>query len=506
MPKLERLLPDELREARDEILDHATDCGLDPFETVFTVLDYRQMNQVASYGGFPTRYPHWRFGMEFDRLSKSYSFGMHRIYEMVINNDPCYAYLLESNSTLIQKLVMAHVYAHSDFFKHNMWFAETNRKMMDEMANHATRVRRYADRFGLELVEGFVDVCLSLENLIDPHSQFFRRELGPSEEGEGDEERLGAGARKLPGKSYMDKYINPPEFLEEQERKVAEQREREGAFPAYAVKDVLKFILDHAPLQAWQQDVLAMIRDEAYYFVPQRQTKIMNEGWATYWHSRIMTERVLTDADLVDYAEVHAGTVGTQPGVINPYKVGLELFRDIKDRWDRGAFGQEWDECEDPEKRRRWDRGAGLGTEKIFEVRRLHSDITFIDSYLTDDFCQRQALFTYEFNPRSGQYEIASRDPQAIRDKLIGSLTNFGEPEIFVVDGNHANRGELYLKHRYTGVELRHDHAVETLRNATALWGRPVRLETVVDDGLRLLSHDGTELTEETIESSSYEL
>lgn len=501
MQKADKPLPPQLGVAREEIERHAREFGLEPFDTTFNVLDYRQMNQVAAYGGFPTRYPHWRFGMEYDRLSKSYTFGLHRIYEMVINNEPCHAYLLDSNSDLIQKVVMAHVYGHSDFFKNNLWFAETNRRMVDEMANHGTRMRRHSDKFGLEVVESFIDVCLSLENLIDPHSQFFRRERSPAES-----DALPEAVKKLPGKGYMDAYINPPEFMEAQAAKLREMETREKSFPVHPQKDVLRFVLENAPLAAWQQDVLAAVRDEAYYFVPQRQTRIMNEGWATYWHSRIMTERVLKASELVDYADVHSGTLGAAPGQINPYKVGVELYRDIKDRWDRGAFGPEYDACDDPERRRRWNTGAGLGLEKIFEVRRLHADITFIDSFLTEDFCNEQKLFTYEFNPRTGQMEIASRDYRLIRDKLVASLTNFGEPEIYVVDGNHANRSELYLKHRFTGTELRHDHAVETLRNLVVVWTRPVRLETVIDGKLRLLSHDGKELKEQALERSDYEV
>jgi stage V sporulation protein R len=500
MPKVEPPLPARLEASRKEIEAIATGMGLDPFPTIFSMLDYNQMNQVAAYGGFPTRYPHWRFGMEYDRLSKSYTFGMHRIYEMVINNDPCYAYLLESNSDAIQKLVMAHVYGHSDFFKNNMQFAQTNRRMIDEMANHGTRIRRYADRFGIDTVESFIDTCLSVENLIDPHSVFFRRERPAGEEGEELE------VKKLPGKGYMQPFINPPEFLEQQAEKIRELERREKSFPAHPQKDVLRFVLENAPLEPWQQDVLGCIRDEAYYYVPQRQTKIMNEGWATYWHSRIMTERVLEIADLVDYAETHAGTLATQPGQINPYKLGVELFRDIKDRWDRGAFGPEWEACDDPERRRKWNTGAGLGTKKLYEVRRLHSDITFIDTFVTEDFARDQKLYSYEWNPRSGQHEIASRDWRAIRDKLVAGLTNFGEPEIFAVDGNWKNRGELYLKHRFTGTELRHDHAVETLRNLCVLWRRPVRLETVIDGKLRLLGHDGKELSEQPLERSDYEV
>src|SRR5690606_15356828 len=144
---------------------YALDYGLDFYTTIFEILDYDELNQVASYGGFPTRYPHWSFGMEYERLSKSYSYGLSKIYEMVINNDPVIAYLLRSNSTMDQKLVMAHVYGHADFFKNNFYFSHTPRKALDMMANHAVQIRRSVEDMGPEVVENFLDVCLSIDNL-----------------------------------------------------------------------------------------------------------------------------------------------------------------------------------------------------------------------------------------------------------------------------------------------------------------------------------------------------
>ncbi len=160
-------LPAHLEALSVRIEGWARGFGLDPWETVFEVLDWDELNMVAAYGGFPTRYPHWRFGMEYERLSKGHAYGLSRIYELVINNRPAYAYLMRSNLDVDQKLVMAHVYGHVDFFRHNFMFRPTHRKMMDEMANHATRVRRHQDRVGVEAVEDFVDRCLTLENLID---------------------------------------------------------------------------------------------------------------------------------------------------------------------------------------------------------------------------------------------------------------------------------------------------------------------------------------------------
>src|SRR5204863_2576138 len=166
-------LPPHLRDIQREIEGYAREFGLEFYETICEVLGYDEINMVAAYGGFPNRYPHWRFGMEYEQLSKGYEYGLSKIYEMVINNNPSYAYLLESNMDVDQKLVMAHVYGHVDFFKNNFSFQHTNRKMMDEMANHATRLRRIIDKVGIEPVETFIDRCLSLENLINQHAPHF---------------------------------------------------------------------------------------------------------------------------------------------------------------------------------------------------------------------------------------------------------------------------------------------------------------------------------------------
>src|SRR5262245_57035505 len=287
---LNRNLPPELAKAAQEIKAHAKTMGLDFWDIVFEILDYDELNEVAAYGGFPTRFPHWKFGMEYEQLSKGYSYGLQKIYELVINNDPCYAYLMKSNSMTDQKLVMAHVCGHADFFKNNAWFAHTNRKMIDEMANHGTRIRRYAERFGHENVETFVDACLSIDNLIDMHLPFIKRRRPKQEEIAPDDQEPRV-PRKLRSKEYMDRFVNPPEFLEEQRRQIEDEIEKQKSFPEEPERDVLLFLIEHAPIERWQRDILSMTREEAYYFAPQAMTKIMNEGWASFWHSKLMTEK-----------------------------------------------------------------------------------------------------------------------------------------------------------------------------------------------------------------------
>jgi stage V sporulation protein R len=497
-----RPLPQELAQAQERIEGIASEFGLSFFRVVFEMVDYLQMNALAAYGGFPTRYPHYRFGMEYNQLSKSYEYGLHKIYEMVINNDPTYAYLLEGNTMLDQKLVMAHVYGHADFFRNNMYFAHTNRKMIDAMANHATRIRRYQERVGLEQVERFIDAALSVEDLIDP-AAVYRRPAPPSEiSGEEQDETVAAPGR-MRAKSYMDRYVNPPEYVEAQRKKLETQRAEARRFPPKPERDVLGFIMSQAPLDNWERDVVAIVREESYYFLPQRQTKIMNEGWASYWHSRIMTGRVLTDAEVIDYADHHSGTVATQPGRLNPYKLGLELFRDIERRWNKGQFGPEWEACDSMAERVRWDRDLGLGRDKIFEVRRIHSDATFLDEFLTPEFCDEQKLFVTDPDPKKQKSMVASREFDQIKQAMLFQFTNGGRPVIELIDANYANRSELLLVHRHVGVDLRWDWARDVLGNLSRLWKRPVRLETLRDGKPVRLGHDGENATEETLEATA---
>ena len=480
----------ELESARVEILGYAREAGLDFPEVVFEVLDHKMVNEIASYGGFPTRYPHWKFGMQYDQLSKSYTYGLSKIYEMVINTDPVYAYLMDSNKLVDQKLVMAHVYGHADFFTHNLYFAGTDRKMMDRTANHAVRISRFMDRYGVEEVESFIDCCLSLDNLID-----YQASVRGVANGIADLSALSGDAPaapgKLPSKGYMDGYINPPQFMAEQRERAAAEHERSKLYPANPVDDVMLFLMENAPLERWQQEILGMLRREAYYFMPQGQTKIMNEGWATFWHSRIMTQRVICGADVIDYADHHSGTVAMGPGQLNPYKIGLELFRDIEDRWNRGAHGESFEACNDLSARRGWDRREGRGLEKIFEVRRLYNDVNFLDTFLTAEFCAEQGLFTFRYDPKRRDYEIASRDFATIKRSLLFQLTRMGNPWIQVIGANADNRGELLLQHRHEGLDLEPRFVEATMNNLASIWHRPVQLLTIADEKPCLIRHDG---------------
>jgi stage V sporulation protein R len=489
--------PEELLAAKKQIREQARSYGLDFFNVIFEMCDYEQMNQLAAYGGFPQRYPHWRWGMEYERLRKQHFYGLGRIYEMVINNDPCYAYLQESNPLVDQKLVIAHVYGHSDFFKNNLWFSQTNRKMMDEMANHSTHVRKHMEKHGQTAVEAFMDVCLSLEHLIDPHSVFVKR--GPVDTAHEEPKREDPVA-KFKAKDYLDRWINPKEKLEAEAKKQRDSAAKQRhATPARPTRDVLQYLLEHARLEDWQSDCLSIVREESYYYAPQGQTKVMNEGWASYWHSTMMTKHFVDPKEIIDYADHHSGTVHMPPGGFNPYKIGIELFRDIEDRWNKGKFGKEYEEAENLGEKKKWDKGLGLGRQKIFEVRSVYNDVNFIDEFMTPEFIEKHKFYQYGRDPHTGQLRILSRDPKRIKQTLLYHLTNMGQPFIYVADGNYCNRGELYMAHQHNGLDIEIKYAIETLKNVWKIWKRPVHLQARIDDDMILFTFDGSQPKQQAI-------
>jgi stage V sporulation protein R len=497
MPKQ---LPGELLELQLRVEEAARGYGLSFYQTCYEILDYDEINMVSSYMGFPVRYPHWKWGMDYERLSKNYEYGMGKIYELVINNDPCYAYLLESNSYVDQKLVMCHVTGHNDFFKNNFAFAHTNRKMMDEMANHATRIRRYMDWYGVDKVENFIDKVLSLDNLIDCHAPFINRGKMPDAEEDEPKGESQFQISRLPAdKEYMDRYVNPDDFIELQKQRQKEKLEKAKKFPKEPARDVLKFLMQYAPLLRWQRDIMDMLWKEAQYFVPQAMTKIMNEGWASYWHAKLMTEKVMEPSELIDFSDRHAGVVAMRPGQLNPYKLGLELYRDIEDRWNKGRFGSDWDNCENMAERRNWNKQLGIGREKIFQVRKLYSDVMFIDEFFTLEFCKQQGFFAYGYDKKRQEFIIESKDFREVKNKLLQSLTNLGQPHIRVLDGNFENRAELLLEHKHEGVDLDVQYSKETLKNIYAIWTRPVHILSALEERHFCLSFDGESFKEKLI-------
>lgn len=431
----------QLRHEATRIERIARSAGLDFGDVAFEMVDARDVNALAAYGGFPVRYPSWRFGMDFERLDKGRQYGLSRIYELVINTDPAYAWLVRTNSDMEQKLVMAHVLGHADFFRNNVWFQPTDKGMLDRMADHGTRIRRAIDLHGQDTVEAFLDMCLVLDNLLDPFLPL-REHM-----------KVRAAANRDP------RVTAEPSFEAVRERALTGGGSRPPTF------DLLGFLAERAPLQEWQRDLLRIVRAEAYYFLPQRMTKIMNEGWASFWHSRILTGGVLDASEVVEFADCHSGATASAPGQLNPYKLGIEMFRTAEER--------------------------GLD---IFRLRRAHNDASFVDAIVDEDFVARHALFLFGKNGRTGRTEVETREFRVVKERMLADLSWGGLPRIELVDDDHAGRGELILRHHHDGRDLQLAHAADTLKSVARLWGASVHIETREEATVRWISSDGAEI------------
>ncbi|CAM3645819.1 SpoVR family protein [Mesobacillus zeae] len=452
-----------LERAIAEINEIAKGFGLDFYPMRYEVCPADIIYTFGAYG-MPTRFSHWSFGKQFYKMKLHYDVGLSKIYELVINSNPCYAFLLDSNSLIQNKLIVAHVLAHCDFFKNNVRFQNTKRDMVESMAATAERIRKYEVEHGKQEVETFLDAVLAIEEHIDP--SMMRPKLPWSM----DEEDYEEEGRKA---SEYDDLWNIGETKEKKEVK------KKKKFPPRPEKDLLLFIESYSrELSDWQRDILTMMREEMLYFWPQLETKIMNEGWASYWHQRILREMDLTSGEAIEFAKLNAGVVQPSKTGINPYYLGLKIFEDIEERFDNP----------DEEMKRRGVQ-PGSGREKMFEVREIESDISFLRNYLTKDLVMREDL--YLFQKQGKEYKVVDKEWENIRDQLVGMRVNGGFPYLTVVDGDYQKNGELYIRHGFEDIELDIKYLEKVLPYINQLWGRKTHLETMVEGRPMLFSYDG---------------
>jgi len=471
------MTPDEVRDierSTAEIWALTQKMGLDPFPVHFELVPPTIMYEFGAYG-IPGRFSHWTHGRAYQQIKTMYDYGLSKIYELVINADPAHAFLLENNTLLQNTLVVAHVLAHVDFFKHNAYFRRTNRGMLEAASVNAERIHKYEFEHGRDEVERFLDAVLSIQEHVETSlgSRVASRESEP-----GRKSRVASREGPFDDLIYIGSNKRP------------EALPPEHKFPAEPQKDLLLFIAEHAPdLEPWQRDVLHIVRSEQLYFVPQMQTKIMNEGWASLWHSRIMRELNLPENDYVEFARLHSGVLSPSKRSINPYYVGMKIFEDIERRWDEPS----------EKEREELARPGGEGRTKIFEVRELENDASFLRNYLTKELVEELDLYLYRLE--DDQWVIVEKDWEVVRNTILSSMTNFGQPYIVVEDGDYRRSRELYLKHAFEGQELDVDYADKTLRYLYRLWGRAVRLETVVDGEPTVLAYVGQSGQSEAVRS-----
>lgn len=482
-------LPKEMRDNVPIILQACRDWGLDFYPTVVQLLTYDEISEIAAYGGFPVRYPHWQWGMEYEELQRGYEYGMHKIYEMVINTNPCYQWLLSSNTLVDNLTVVAHATGHNDFFKNNIHFSATDTTMLNKMANHGTRIRRYMSRWGKERVIEFIDHVLRIETLIDGSKAWTEKII--KDRNMVDQRKYRQPRRLTVNKErmYMEPFLNTKQFRGEENSRIAEAdiADEIGLF-GDPTKDILGFIRENAPLKPWQQDIVSMLYEESLYFFPQRQTKVMNEGWASLTDHVIMARQGYVslgqkshDVGIIEYADHKMGVLGGKYSM-NPYKLGFYMMLDIEERWNKGQFGTEWEECTDIRAKEKWDKNLGLGKEKLFEVRKYYDDLTFLNEFFTEDFCRQQEYFHWKHYP-NGEYRMEHRDFKDIKRSLMQRHLNGGLPVINLTEPNYRGKGYMMLQHEWDGRAIYQPYVKEVLTSLRFLWNNDVYLATKDDDG-----------------------
>ncbi len=423
------------------------DAGLNTYPQEFEICSYEDMLGYEAYAGIPMRYPHWSFGKAYERKKTFYRYNLTGLpYEMVINSNPCLAYLMKDNTLLLQILTMAHVYGHNDFFKNNRLFKVGTRAeyTLEMFKSHARRISEYIQvpSIGYARVDRVLKAAHALR--FQNYRTVGEKHLTPEEVKQ----------------KIIEEYTSPTgsehPLLQEKVEKPEPDLNR---IPLKAEEDLLLFLMRYASLSEWEKDILNIVRQESLYFLPQIETKIMNEGWASYWHYRILNNMNLPQELHLEFLKRHNQIVSSFEGRLNPYHLGFKIFTKLVQE------GQD-----------------------IFAVREQERDASFLRRHLDEELCQELNLFSFEKKGRDYYIKDISDDEgwKEVRNALAFNVGIQAIPVIKVVEVG-ANNSLLMLDHEWDGRELQLEYAHQTLKHLAQLWGGKVRLRTVVRSSYQIL-------------------
>jgi len=465
---------EDLQDWNHRIVQLVERFGLDPYAQEFEICDYEQMISYMVYSGMPSHYPHWSYGKSFEKLKTLYDYALTGLpYEMVINSNPAIAYLMRDNTLALQVLTMAHVYGHNDFFKNNFTFRTIRAEFtIETFKAHANRVRQYIEdpSIGLEKVERILDAAHAL-------SLQCRRNLTIRKQSEAEQKEAKLEDSK-PATDPFQSVHRRKEWVSPDLAKV----------PLYPEEDILLFIRDHNPhLAEWEKDLLTIVHEQAQYFIPQIETKIMNEGWASFWHKRILEALDLPQDLRLEFIVRHTQVLSPHPGGLNPYHIGMKIWEDIERRWSETK----------PEVEKKPAPKTKSAQEKLFEVREVERDSSFLRRYLTEELVRELNLFEYQSRGNEKVVSKVADDDnwQAIKDTLIQNVGTGTIPVIKVEDSDYGHNRGLFLRHFHDGRDLQLEYAEKTLQYLRQLWGREVALETILNEKKSLLCFSDDKLT-----------
>ncbi len=448
-------------EAWDErIREKVDEFGLACYPQEFEICDHNQMLGYMAYSGMPSHYPHWSYGKAYEKLKTLYDYGVSGLpYEMVINSNPSIAYLMRDNTLCLHILTMAHVYGHNDFFRNNFTFQSTRAEFtIGTFKANAARVRHYVEdpSIGVDRVENVLDAAHAL-------SLQCRRNLGVRKRTREEARRSLLEAATPPADPFRNVH-RPQEYTAPDLRRN----------PPEPDEDLLLFVRDHNPyLAEWEKDLLTVVHESAQYFIPQIETKIMNEGWASYWHKQILDSLELPQDLHMEFLVRHNQVIRPHPGGLNPYHLGFKIWEDIRRRHDDPT----------PEEREELGPTRRSGLEVMFVTREADRDVSFLRRHLTPRLMHDLDLFQYEEDGDELTVSAVSNEEgwREVRETLLRNVGMATVPVIAVADADFDGNRTLLLTHAHDGRDLLLEYAERTLSYLHRLWGHDVLLETRVN-------------------------
>jgi len=477
--ELPRLI--KLEERVKELADEA---GLSLVPIEFDIVPENKMLEIMAYG-MPGQISNWKFGRDYERLRTIFDHTEGSLpLEVVNTTNPARAYLMKNNSFTIQALVMTHVYGHVAFSTMNQYHAELDKDLVSKMIAASKRFNDYERKYGIDIVEQTVDAG---------HSIYYHS--SPFESEETEEEKRERIFEQTKQKAHIRKATEYDDLMTvetEMQKQASIERDLfnhklwmtlKNRIPVEPTEDMLRFIIDNSRvLSEWQKDILELLRKQGRYIHPHIKTKYMNEGFATWWHEttmrKLFQEELLTSEEHAEFNYMNAFVKAKNKFSMNPYLIGCTMWYDLIDRYDKGQFGDEYEEEPDMEVKKNWDTGAMLGHEKMLETLRTHNDWSFMMNVLTTDLVRELEMYIYVLKKDYHSAKIVITDKQAeeIRELIVKSFAHSGIPRILVNEGKR----ELHLEHRHAGMDLDAEYTQKTLDHIAYLWGDDVDLSTKV--------------------------
>jgi stage V sporulation protein R len=422
--------------------------GLEWSPVIFEAVPDSFMTEIAVYG-LPVRMPHWSFGARYIYQLVQRHMGFSRLFEVVFPGNPGHAYLASSNGLADNILVTAHVLGHADFSNNNLLFRrcqdQGSEHIVEHAASHARQIQRDIESYGQNAVEQVLDAALSLEQYIDV-DQKLRRERYP--------EYLAA-----PPQPTDDAFRARFAALDADVAASPPARKIRTPLPPHPERDLLWFIATYAPeMESWERDIFLAVREESFYFYPVYATQIMNEGWASYWHARLLREAdFIPQATYLDAIKCHSDVVrpvaaGEQVALsVNPYHLGFTLWEEIV---------------------------KNLGVDAARQIMREDDDFSFLRNHLTHDIAADMGLFRYQ-RQQNGQVKVVGGDIEALQENLLSEKYNFGAPRISVLEVRSDSTLVLQHDTQLDGRGLDADRSRKVLEYVKRVWRRPVLLKTI---------------------------